>query len=74
VAQTLDNYLNQITDHFREILEKVTDQAIKQINYAEEIENTLQKLRDEGDKSIIEREIRLDKVEALLVAENMKLR
>jgi hypothetical protein len=70
VAQTLNNYLNQITDYFRAELEKVTEQALKQVNYVESLENTLQRLRGEGGKEIIEREIRLDKTESLLNADS----
>jgi len=68
VSHTLNNYMDDVTDHFRNVLEKATDQAIKQIDFVEDLENTLQRLQGDGEKEIIEREISLDKAEALLAA------
>lgn len=64
LARTLSDYLNQVSDYFRDTLDKATDQALQQINLVEALEKTLQALNDET--SHIERELRLDKAETLL--------
>ncbi|MDQ5911397.1 MAG: Dynamin protein [Pseudomonadota bacterium] len=66
LAKTLIDYMNQVADYFREVLEKVTEQALAQINLVEDLEKAMQRLRDE--KGMIDQELRLEKAEALLNA------
>lgn len=64
IAKTLTDYTNQIADHFRDVLEKVTEQALTKINLVADLEQAMQKLQN--DRDVIDREIRLDKADILL--------
>jgi tRNA U34 5-carboxymethylaminomethyl modifying GTPase MnmE/TrmE len=65
LAKTLTDYMNQVSDHFRAVLEKVTEQALQQVNLVEDLEKAMQRLRDE--RGMIDQEMRLEKAEALLI-------
>lgn len=69
LANTLANYLNDVSDYFRDTLEKNTEQALKQINLVADLENTLQALSDE--RNYLERELLVERTEALLASQQL---
>jgi len=68
VAQVFSDYLRQLGGYFDEVLRKVTEQALGQIDLVAGLEARLRQLREEGGQASIERELRLDRAEALLAA------
>ena len=64
VAKTFTDYLNQISDHFNEVLEKSTEQAIEQINFVEQLEKAMQ--RATSSTEIVQLEMNLEKAETIL--------
>ncbi|WP_172452684.1 dynamin family protein [Chromatium okenii] len=69
LARTLSDYLNQVSDYFRDVMDKSTDQALHQINLVAELEKTLVALNNET--SHIDWELRLDKAEALITNQQL---
>lgn len=68
LAKTLLDYNQQIIDYCRSMVDKSTEQALARINHVEELEKRLSTLREESDKTLLEREIRLEKIEGVLKA------
>jgi GTPase Era involved in 16S rRNA processing len=69
LARTLSDYLNQVSDYFRDVMDKATDQALHQINLVAELEKTLVALNNETSQ--IDWELRLDKAEALITNQQL---
>jgi len=68
LAQTFNDYTQQLTSYCQDVIQHSTEKALDQVNYVDELEKALRKLRDEGGKSIINREIMLDKAETMIMA------
>jgi len=64
IAKTITDYTNSIADHFRDVVEQVSDKALKQVNLVADLEVAMQALQKDSD--VIEREMRLDKAEFFL--------
>jgi hypothetical protein len=64
LSRKLVDYVNSISDYYREQVENAIEIAIGKIRYTEEIEETLKKLRDES--ALISKEILIDKAEKAL--------
>ncbi len=64
IAKTVTDYTNLISDHFRDVVEQVSEKALQQINLVADLEVAMQALQNDSD--VIEREIRLDKAEIFL--------
>jgi formate dehydrogenase maturation protein FdhE len=66
LAKTLHDYNQQMVEYYRTVVEKATGQALAQVNQVDELEKRLSEQREESGKSLLEREIRLDKAEGVL--------
>ena len=66
IDNTLTGLRDRTGDYYHEVVEKATDKALANIRYAEDLEKSLQQMRDES--AVIRKEILLDKAEQLLKA------
>jgi len=70
VAKSFTNYLNEVSDHYNNILEETIEKAIQKINFVEELETTMQRLISSTE--IVQLEMNLDKAETILNLVNTK--